>query len=180
MSSSAFFDSWTALVRIVVVGALAYIGLVLFLRISGKRTLSKMNAFDFVVTVALGSTLATILLSKDVALAEGLLAFALLIALQFAITWMSVRSETVRKVVKSEPALLLFDGQLLRGQMRRGRVTEEEMLAAVREQGVLSLQDVQAVVLETDGTFSVMKRSDGPQSTLAHLPSQVEDDGNSG
>jgi uncharacterized membrane protein YcaP (DUF421 family) len=62
-----FFDSWDGLLRVVVVGILAYTGLVLLLRISGKRTLSKMNAFDFVVTVALGSTLATILLSSDVA-----------------------------------------------------------------------------------------------------------------
>lgn len=161
------------LIRIVTVGTLAYVGVVLFLRVSGKRTLSKMNAFDLVVRVASGSTLATIVLSKDVALAEGLMAFALLIALQFVVTWLSVRSRIVSDVVKSEPALLLFDGELLRGQMRRGRVTEAEMLAAVREQGVLSLEDVQAVVLETDGTFSVVKRSDGPPSALGHLPSQI-------
>src|SRR5690606_23219959 len=77
-----FFDSWSGLVRVLVVGTLAYAGLVLLLRITGKRTLSKMNAFDLVVTVALGSTLATVLLSKDVALAEGLLALALLSFLQ--------------------------------------------------------------------------------------------------
>jgi uncharacterized membrane protein YcaP (DUF421 family) len=69
-----FFDSWTGLGRVLVVGTLAYFALVLTLRVSGKRTLSKLNAFDLVVTVALGSTLATVLLSKDVALAEGLLA----------------------------------------------------------------------------------------------------------
>lgn len=86
-----FFDSWQGLGRVVVVGILAYAALVFFLRVSGKRTLTKMNAFDLVVTVALGSTLATVLLSKDVALAEGLIAFAVLIALQFAVTWLSVR-----------------------------------------------------------------------------------------
>jgi uncharacterized membrane protein YcaP (DUF421 family) len=173
MNSGDLFSSWGGLIRVVAVGTLAYVGLVLFLRVSGKRTLSKMNAFDLVVTVALGSTLATILLSKDVALAEGLVAFALLIALQFVITWLSVRSRIVRDAVKSEPALVLFDGALLHGQMRRARVTEDELLAAVREQGVLSLEDVQAVVLETDGTFSVVKRSDGPPSALGRLPSQA-------
>lgn len=66
-----FFDGWTGLLRVLVVGTLAYAALVLLLRVSGKRTLSKMNAFDLVVTVALGSTLATVLLSRDVALAEG-------------------------------------------------------------------------------------------------------------
>ena len=66
-----FFDDWNGLLRTLVVGILAYIAIVVLLRVTGKRTLSKMNAFDFIVTVALGSTLATVLLSQDVALAEG-------------------------------------------------------------------------------------------------------------
>ncbi|WP_231362619.1 hypothetical protein [Thioalkalivibrio sp. ALMg9] len=66
-----FFGGWDGLLRTLVVGVLAYVALIVFLRLSGKRTLSKMNAFDLVVTVALGSTLATVLLAKDVALAEG-------------------------------------------------------------------------------------------------------------
>ena len=90
------FDGWVGLFRVVVVGTVAYLTLVLLLRISGKRTLSKMNAFDLVVTVALGSTLATVLLSSSVALVEGLLAFALLIFLQFAVTWLSVKSSAFR------------------------------------------------------------------------------------
>ena len=74
------FDGWLSLLRTAVVGILAYAALVHFLRVSGKRTLSKMNAFDLIVTVALGSTLATVLLSSSVSLATGALAFALLIA----------------------------------------------------------------------------------------------------
>jgi uncharacterized membrane protein YcaP (DUF421 family) len=73
-----FFDSWFGLLRVVVVGTLAYVALVVLLRASGKRTLAKLNAFDLIVTVALGSTLATVLLSKSVALLEGLVAFILL------------------------------------------------------------------------------------------------------
>ncbi len=84
------FSGWDSLLRTLVVGVLAYVVLVVLLRVSGKRTLSKMNAFDLVVTVALGSTLATALLARDVALAEGVLPFALLIGLQIAVTWSSV------------------------------------------------------------------------------------------
>ena len=101
-----FFDSWFGLLRVGVVGSLAYLALIVLLRVSGKRTLSKMNAFDFVVTVALGSTLATVLLSKDVALVEGVVAFMLLIGTQYLITWLSVRSGVVRQLVKSEPSLI--------------------------------------------------------------------------
>jgi uncharacterized membrane protein YcaP (DUF421 family) len=159
------FDSWFALVRVVIVGALAYIALVILLRVSGKRTLSKMNAFDFIVTVALGSTLATVLLSKDVALVEGILAFALLIGLQFAITWLSVRVPLINRLVKSEPRMVLYRGQLLHEAMRAERVVESEVRAAVREQGIAALDAVEAVVLETDGSFTVVERSDQPDTT---------------
>ncbi|UYG08412.1 DUF421 domain-containing protein [Halomonas sp. M4R1S46] len=100
------FSGWDSLLRTLIVGVLAYVVLIVFLRVSGKRTLSKMNAFDLVVTVALGSTLATVLLAKDVALAEGLLAFALLIGLRFAVTWSSVRARWVRRLATGEPLML--------------------------------------------------------------------------
>ena len=172
-----FFDDWGGLIRVAVVGVLAYSGLVLLLRVSGKRTLSKMNAFDLVVTVALGSTLATVLLSSSVALAEGLLAFALLILLQFAVTWLSVRSSTFRRLVKNEPKLLFYDGGFLRGAMRAERVTEEEVEAAVRQQGLASLEEVGAAVLETDGSVTVVPRSGlGRGSALSNVASRRSDE----
>lgn len=159
-----FFNGWAALARTVIVGVAAYAALVVLLRVSGKRSLSKMNAFDFVVTVALGSTLATVLLSKEVALAEGALAFALLLFLQFGITWLSVRSQIVSRLVKSEPRLLFHQGQFLEKAMKDERVNEEEVRQAVRSQGHVSLEMVAAVVLETDGSFSVMQQ---PEQRMA-------------
>lgn len=85
------FNGWDSILRTACLGVLAYVTLVLMLRLSGKRTLSKMNAFDFVATVALGSTLASTLLSKDASLAQGAAAFGVLILLQFVVTWLSVR-----------------------------------------------------------------------------------------
>lgn len=162
-----FFAGWESLLRTLVVGVLAYATLVIFLRVSGKRTLSKMNAFDLVVTVALGSTLATVLLSKDVALLDGALAFALLIGLQFAITWSSVRVRWVRQLVTGEPLMLLYRGNVLPAALRKARVTSDELRAAVRVAGLRSLDEADAVVLETDGSFSVVSRgSAGGDSSL--------------
>lgn len=158
MSERIFFAGWAGLGRILVVGVLAYAALVLLLRISGKRTLSKMNAFDLVVTVALGSTLATVLLSKDVPLAEGVLAFVVLVGLQYALAWLSSRSGKVLAVVKSEPTLLLYQGKVLHEALRKERVAEVELLAAIRNEGYPDVQDIEAVVLETDGTFSVVRK----------------------
>jgi uncharacterized membrane protein YcaP (DUF421 family) len=157
-----FFNGWSGLGRTLIVGVLAYAGLILLLRISGKRTLSKMNAFDLVVTVALGSTLATVLLSKDVALAEGLIAFATLIFFQFAITWLSVRSSSVSRIVKAEPVLLFHSEQFLRRAMMVERVNEAEIRAAARAMGVGNLEEVGAVVLETDGSITVIRQSSRP------------------
>lgn len=156
LPDGTFYDGGAALLRVGVVGALAYVSLVILLRLTGKRTLSKMNAFDLVVTVALGSTLATILLSKDAALAEGVLAFALLILLQFAVTWTSVRSKTFRKLIKAEPCLLFHEGAFLEGAMRRERVSQNEVLAAMRQAGHDVPAAVRSVVLETDGSMSVV------------------------
>lgn len=163
-----FFSSATTLIRTLVVGVLAYVSLVLLLRVSGRRTLSKMNAFDLVVTVALGSTFATILLSRDVSLAQGVLALALLIALQYAVTWSSVRVAWVRKLVTGEPALLFYRGRFLGEALRKARVTEAEVRAAVRASGSASLEGIEAVVLETDGSFSVISTAaGGGRSALA-------------
>ncbi len=153
-----FFDGWAPLVRTLVAGVLAYLALIVFLRATGKRTLSKMNAFDFVVTVALGSTLAAVLLNKDVSLAQGTLALALLVALQFAITWTSVRVRWVRRLVTGEPTLVCSGGELCELAMRRVRVTRDEVEAAVRGAGHGSIGAVESVVLETDGSFSVVSR----------------------
>lgn len=162
-----FFNGWMALARVVIVGLAAYAALVVLLRISGKRTLSKMNAFDFVVTVALGSTLASVLLSRDVPLVEGLTGIGLLLLVQFFITWLSVRSQTVSSLVKSTPRLLYHHGQFLERAMKAERINEEEVLQAVRSRGFLSLERVAAVVLETDGSISVMQLSEQSQSSSA-------------
>lgn len=155
-----FFDSASDLLRVVVVGTLAYVALIFLLRLTGKRTLSKMNAFDLVVTVALGSTLATVLLSKDVSLTEGVLAFAVLVFLQYAVTWTAVRYKPFENWIKAEPQLLFHNGQYLEGALRRERVTQEEVRAAMRSQGHDDPALIRSVVLETDGSMSIIARQD--------------------
>ncbi len=126
-----------------------------------------MNAFDLIVTVALGSTLATTLLSKEVSLSESLTAFFTLIALQFIITWLSVRSATVRDLIKAEPTLLYYRDQFFESVLRQQRVTREEIYAAVRAQGIARMEAVEAVVLETDGSFNVLSRPSTDEAATA-------------
>lgn len=161
MGSEMFFDGWAAIWRVVAVGVPAYALLIIVLRLTGKRTLSKMNAFDFVVTVAFGSTLAATLLDDRVSLAEGTTALTLLVLLQFAVAWSAARWDVIDRLVKAEAAMVFHDGQFLTRAMRRERVTREEILSAVRQSGLAGLDGVRAVVLETSGDLSVVRRTEG-------------------
>lgn len=151
-----FFDTWESLGRTFIMTILAYITMVITLRVSGKRTLSKMNAFDFIVTVALGSSLATIALNKNITLADGAVAFIVLIFLQFAITWLSVRIKKVKKMVTSQPALLLYKGEILDEMVKKERITIEEIYVAAREKGISELADIDAIILETTGEITII------------------------
>lgn len=159
MDISAFYDGPDGLWRVVVCAVVGYAALIILLRISGKRTLADMNAFDFVVTVALGSVLATTILSQSVTLAQGLVALVVLVGLQALVAFMASRSRAVREAVKAEPTLLVRDGTLLRGAIRDARLSEAEVFAAIRASGEADLADVSAVVLETNGDISVIGRA---------------------
>jgi uncharacterized membrane protein YcaP (DUF421 family) len=154
-----WFDTWSDIARVLAVGAAAYVTLVLVLRVSGKRTLAKLNAFDLVVTVALGSTLATILLSADVSWAEGAVALVLLAALQIVVSWSSAHLPRGRSVVTARPTTVLRDGRILHDAMRSQRLTEADIRQAVRSTGNGGLDTIAAVVLESDGTLSVIPSS---------------------
>ncbi|GGK66467.1 DUF421 domain-containing protein [Ornithinimicrobium pekingense] len=166
-----WFDSWSAVLRIVLVGAASYAALVLLLRLVGKRLLAKLNAFDLVVTVALGSVLATAVLSKDVRYVDAVAGMALLVAAQWVVTRVTTWLPGGRWFVNAEPTLVVARGEVLEHALTRARLTRGEVLQAVRSSGQGGLQDVAAVVLEPDGTLSVVTRSSaGDERALAEVP----------
>lgn len=175
-ASQVFFDGWTGIGHTIVVGALAYLLLLLTLRISGKRTIAKMNIYDFIVSVAIGSTLATSLLSQDVVVAEALTAFVVLAVMQFIVSIAQIRSHRIASLINGEPTLLVHRGEFLRSAMRAERITEQEALAGIRSKGFAHLHEVEALVLETDGTFSVTRRPEaGLSSILKGVPGYEEE-----
>lgn len=162
-----FFNDWEGIWHILFTAVLLYPLLIIMLRISGKRTLSKMNMFDFVITIALGSMVSAIVMDGAIPLVEGLTGLAALIALQFTVTWSSVRFSFVNKSVKGEPQLLYHDGRFIEKAMKKERIKKDEIMQAVRTTGKSSFASVRAVVLETDGSLSVMeKESSEGESTI--------------
>ena len=164
------FDSLGSLARVAFFALVAYGMLVLVLRLAGKRSLAKLNAFDLVVTVAFGSTLATIILNASVPLADGILALAGLALLQFLVSRGSIRWRWFARLVRSTPCRLVRDGRYLEAAMARERVTHDEIDASIRNNGFGRIEQVAAVVLETDGSLSVIA-ADGQGGELSALRS---------
>jgi uncharacterized membrane protein YcaP (DUF421 family) len=167
----AWFSGWDVIVRTLVAGSVTYLALVLLLRVSGPRTLAKWYAFDLIVTVALGSTFANGVLSKDIAVAQAVAGFVFLVALQYIIGTLAVHSPRVLRVVNPAPVLLLVDGKMQEDAMRKNRVTRADISKALRSSGMASIEDAGAIVLEPDGTFSVLGRFDKKNvSALQDVP----------
>lgn len=167
-----FFSSWDPVGRILVVGTAMYVSLVVFVRLSGSRTLAGMNAFDFIVTVAVGSAFGRVLTAKSVSLVEALVAFVLLIGLQFGVAFLRSHWPALTTVFTNPPVLLYFQGEFLPGPMRDERVTKAELRAAARKKKVASMEEIEAIVLESDGSLSVIETGRGgtePRDTIESM-----------
>ncbi|GEK92163.1 DUF421 domain-containing protein [Alkalibacterium kapii] len=145
-------------VKVIALTVVCYISIVIILRASGKRTLSKMNAFDFIVTIALGSVLATTIVNYKNAFWNGMLTFTMLVVCQHVATWLSVRSDTVSQLLKSEPALLYYNNAFQNKTMKKERVDKNELKQAIRKAGYVSFEGVSAIILEADGNLTVMSK----------------------
>lgn len=147
---------WFQYLSVAAVATGAYAWLIFVLRVTGKRTLAKLNAFDFAITVAFGSALATIIIDENVGLLRGALVLAMLALLQFAVTKASQWSRFVRKTVRARPTLLVRNGKVYDEALTYERLTNDELAEIIRNNGFGRLADVGAVILETDGSFSVL------------------------
>ncbi|MFL5575555.1 MAG: DUF421 domain-containing protein [Gemmatimonadaceae bacterium] len=143
-----------------VTAAAIYVLIVVALRIAGERALAKMSGYDLIVTVALGSLVASIPLTSAISVADGAAAIVTFLVLQEVTRWLQARSRHVHHVVRERPHLVVWDGEFLEDRLKKISMTEDEVRAAVRRTGLLSMTQVQAVVLENDGEWSVLPRSD--------------------
>lgn len=160
-----FFADWYDIRRTVTLSIVGFIALIIMLRVSGKRTLSKLNVFDFVFVVACGSVFAASIIEKDVTLVEGILSLAVLIGFQVVLAEIAARWDWADRIINGHPALLFSHGEFIPRALKRERITEGEVRAAIREKGITRVEDVDAVVLENDGTLSVSWESKRPGET---------------
>lgn len=141
-----------------------YAAVILFTRIVGLRSFSKMSGFDFAMTIAVGSVIASTLLTKNPPLLQGIAGLASIYALQLLISLLR-KATPFEKMVDNSPLLLMEGKNICWHNMKKGRITEDDLRAKLREANILHPDQIRAVVLETTGDMSVIHSND-PEDEL--------------
>jgi len=160
--SGTFFDGWAHLLRSALTAAGIYIVIVAAIRVFGEKALAKMSGYDMIVTVALGSLVAALPLTTSVSLTDAIAAAVTFLGLQQLTRYLQARFRRVHTLVRERPRLLLWNGRLLQDRMLESDISADEVRAAVRRSGFLSLKQVRAAILENDGEWSVIPQSSTP------------------
>lgn len=155
--------------RVLLATAAVYIAVLVGIRVAGRRTVAEMSAFDFVVTVALGSLVAQTAVAQQSPL-RGIVAVAMLLALQLGVGAVRRRWPLFRRLIDFTPQTLVENGEVRSQNMRSPQMTEGDLRAKLRQTGVFSLDDVELAILESSGRLSVLRRSD----TTQHAPEARE------
>ncbi|GAB5534974.1 MAG: DUF421 domain-containing protein [Rubricoccaceae bacterium] len=161
---SWFVTSPDAVLGVVLSTLAIYVVLIALLRLAGLRSFSKMSSFDFAVTVAIGSVIASTVLTPSPPMLQAAIALASLFGVQYSIAWLRKRTSWMEHLVDNEPLILMTREGMVRENMKRARVTEHDVWAKLREANVLAVDQIRAVVFETTGDISVLHGDpDGPQ-----------------
>ncbi|MGP5211716.1 DUF421 domain-containing protein [Psychrobacter alimentarius] len=159
-----FFDNIDKLGRIVLTTAMIYVLIVLVTKVSGKRSTSQLNNFDWVVTVMIGSLGASTILLKNVPFVEGASSILVLYLLQFLVTKYASISPQFSSFILSEPRIVFYQGQFLPDAMRDERLTRQEIECAMRSDGINSFDEVEAIVFESDAKLTIIPKPSSSDS----------------
>ena len=146
---------WQIVLRALAVYAAVFVGF----RLLGKRELGQMTVFDLVLILLIANAVQNAMVAPDSSLQGGLVAAGVLLVANRVAAESRLRSPLVDRLFGGRSAVLVEHGEVLTGQLRKQRVAEEDLEAAMREHGIESLDQVQLAVLETDGTISIVPAS---------------------
>lgn len=168
------FEDFENIKQIIIMATLVYFSIVVILRSFGKRTLLSLTAFDFLVTVTIGSIASKIILSPDVTFADGLAALITLVLLKYLVSKANIHFKFINKMLRAGPTLLYYNGEYLKKNLDKMRMTKEEVRQEVRIQSGNVIENIDAVILESNGTVSVV--SNIGSENLIELFKELEGD----
>ena len=164
--SDWFTASPESLVAIALSAVGVYACVLLYTRLAGLRSFAKMSSFDFAMTVAIGSMLASAILNETPSVPQAVVGLGVVYALQHLVGWARQRWPRAQHLVDNEPLLLMDGPRVLHENLRRAGVTEDDLRSKLRAAGVARLMDVRAVVFETTGDVSVLAGDEAPEHWL--------------
>ena len=156
MSLDHFFKNLTEIPEVIIGTTCIFLLIILYTRIFGLKSFSKMTGFDFVITVAIGNIIAMTVNTGSPSLLVGAVLLLILYALNYLITYLRYKSVSIEKLIENKPIMIMRDGVVLKENLKKSKVTESELQSKLREANVLNLSQVKAVILETTGDVSVL------------------------
>lgn len=176
---TSWLSTSLAAAAMVVVSALGiYASLMILTRIAGLRSFAKISSFDFAVTVAIGSLVASTIITPDPPLLQAVVGLASLYGIQMLVAFLRQRSGAARSTMDNAPLLLMDGTRVLGDNLRRAGLTEDDLRAKLREANVLRREEIRAVVMESTGDVSVLHGDpDGPELEAGLLAGVERDSG---
>jgi len=159
-----------SIAEVVIRTAVIYLFVLIGVRLSGKREVGQMTPFDLTLLLLLSNAVQNAMVGPDNSLLGGLMAAATLLTMNYAVAQLSGKNRRFRRCVQGSPTLLVHNGKAITSHLERECVTMDELLRALREHGVCSVQEVSLAVLEVDGSISVLKYDDVPSHSVAAHP----------
>jgi uncharacterized membrane protein YcaP (DUF421 family) len=144
---------------IVLRAVVLYVFIVFVMRVIGRRELSSMTPFDLVLLIILGDAIQQGLTQDDYSVTGAILAVATIATLQVLTSYLSYRSKKARTVLEGDPIVLVDHGRIVHGNLKRERMTEDEVAEEMRQQQIASLDEVEWAIIEANGAISFIKKS---------------------
>jgi uncharacterized membrane protein YcaP (DUF421 family) len=160
--------SGSALIDIALRTGIVYLALLLGLRLTGKRQVGQMTPFDFLLLLLLANAVQNAMTGPDTSLTGGLVAAGTLFAVNMVVAWAVRRNARLEKVIEGSPTILIRHGQILTQNLAREGITQDDLLRALREHGVDTVEEVRSAILEVDGSVSVLKEDEAPTIQRSH------------
>lgn len=147
------------------------------MRLMGKRQLGELELSELVVAVLISDVAAHPLQDIGIPLLNGLLPIAVLLSCELLISWLSLKSDTLRRLLFGKPSILIEGGRIRQAEMRKNRFSLDELTEALRKKGITDFRTVQQAILETDGTLNVLSFASHSPVTPAQLHLETEERG---
>lgn len=148
------------IILILIRSVIAFLVLLILTRLMGKKQISQMTFFDYVVGITIGSIAAAVSVDQNVKMIDGIVSTLIWGLFTIMLSAIALKSYGFRKLVEGEPMVLVRRGKVLEDNLRKARMDATELMENLRENRVFSLADVEFAVLETNGQLSVMKKTD--------------------